>query len=57
VTINLNGIEYGLNGPAKGVAGYPDNQRLMVIAENGGYQLGASGAIIQRGLDLCWPSS
>jgi hypothetical protein len=54
VVISLDGRDYGLNGAAFGVGGYPDARTLLKRhPEWGTYELGATHEFIQRGLDLC----
>lgn len=54
VTIKLAGREYGLNGAAFGVGGYPNaRQHLNRHPEFDHYLLGATTEFIQIGLKLC----
>lgn len=53
-TIELGGVKYGLNGAAKGVAGYPGDRTLMKRDPGTGiYELGASEQILNEALSLC----
>ena len=54
VTISLGGIQYGVNGAAMGVAGYPDVRTLLrTDPVTDAYVMGAISEFLRSGLELC----
>ncbi|WP_273726088.1 hypothetical protein [Brucella gallinifaecis] len=48
-----NAPEYGLNGPALGIGGYPDPRPFIATNDDGTYKAPVPSDWISRGLKLC----